>query len=138
MKKIMYIANARIPTEKAHGLAIMKMCEAFARQRTEVELVVPRRLNPIQDDPFEYYDVERNFSLVKLPSIDLVWIGRIGFLVQLVTFSLFAFITFFFACGFYVWIFILITLLLFKFGLSANTTVNAFGNQIKDVINKAK
>jgi len=30
IKKIIYIANARIPTEKAHGIQIMKMCEAFA------------------------------------------------------------------------------------------------------------
>ena len=28
--KLIYIANARIPTEMAHGLQIMKMCEAFA------------------------------------------------------------------------------------------------------------
>ena len=29
MKKLIYIANARIPTEKAHGIQIMKMCESF-------------------------------------------------------------------------------------------------------------
>jgi GxxExxY protein len=29
--KLIYIANARIPTEKAHGIQIMKMCEAFAK-----------------------------------------------------------------------------------------------------------
>jgi len=28
--KLIYIANIRLPTEKAHGLQIMKMCEAFA------------------------------------------------------------------------------------------------------------
>jgi glycosyltransferase involved in cell wall biosynthesis len=28
--RLIYVANARIPTEKAHGLQIMKMCEAFA------------------------------------------------------------------------------------------------------------
>ena len=39
--KIVYIANARIPTEKAHGIQIMKMCEAFASCRgryTQIEL----------------------------------------------------------------------------------------------------
>ncbi|MEK7149191.1 MAG: hypothetical protein AAB796_02225 [Patescibacteria group bacterium] len=59
-------------------------------------------------------------------------------LISYLLFSLFAFITFFFACGFYFWISIVITLLLFKLGLSANASVNAFGNQIKDVINKFK
>jgi len=29
--KLIYIANARIPTEKAHGIQIMKMGEAFAK-----------------------------------------------------------------------------------------------------------
>ena len=40
---MLYIANARIPTEKAHGLQIIKMCAAFAR-KLDVELVVPFRL----------------------------------------------------------------------------------------------
>lgn len=90
MKKIIYITNARIPTEKAHGVQIMKMCEAFAREGNEVTLVAPWRFNSIKADPFGYYDIERNFSVVKFPSLDLVWLGRIGFLIQLATFSLFA------------------------------------------------
>ncbi len=36
--KILYIANIRLPTEKAHGIQIMKMCEAFAHAGAEVEL----------------------------------------------------------------------------------------------------
>jgi len=31
--KLIYIANARIPTEKAHGIQIMKMCEALLIQK---------------------------------------------------------------------------------------------------------
>ena len=34
--KLIYIVNARIPTEKAHGVQIMKMCEAFAAAGIEV------------------------------------------------------------------------------------------------------
>jgi hypothetical protein len=34
-----YIANARIPSEKAHPYRILKMCEAFAQNGAEVELV---------------------------------------------------------------------------------------------------
>ena len=30
--KIIYIANIRLPTEKAHGIQIMKTCEALAKQ----------------------------------------------------------------------------------------------------------
>ena len=89
MKKIIYIANARIPTEKAHGLAIMKMCEAFARDGVDVELVVPRRNNPIKDDPFEYYGVEKNFRIQKLPVIDLMFLlGKLGFFLETCTYAI--------------------------------------------------
>jgi len=95
--KIIYIANARIPTEKAHGIQIMKMCEAFAELKVEdeklkVELVVPRRLNNIKENPFVYCGVEENFKIIKLPTLDLVEFGKIGFLIQ--SFS-FCFIFFF-------------------------------------------
>ena len=30
MPKLLYLANIRLPTEKAHGLQIMQNCEAFA------------------------------------------------------------------------------------------------------------
>ncbi len=93
--KIIYIANARIPTEKAHGIQIMKMCEAFAELKVEdeklkVELVVPRRLNNIKENPFEYYGVKENFKIIKLPTLDLVEFGKIGFLIQSFSFALFS------------------------------------------------
>lgn len=95
--KLIYISNARIPTEKAHGIHIMKMCEAFAvfegftkslnilrdlrnPSNTEVELVIPRRFNKIKDDPFKYYGVEMNFKIKKLPCIDLIpWDRYFGY-----------------------------------------------------------
>src|SRR3989339_619583 len=72
--KLIYIANIRLPTEKAHGSQIMKTCESLARQGVQVELLVPRRHNTIVTDPFEYYGVERNFTITRLRCIDfLVW-----------------------------------------------------------------
>lgn len=89
--KLVYLANIRLPTEKANGVQIMKMCEAFARAGVDVELVVPRRRTHINEDPFVYYGVEENFSLRKLPTIDLVGtIPRLGFWVESVVFSLFS------------------------------------------------
>jgi len=85
--KLIYVANARIPTEKAHGIQIMKMCEAFAGHGVEVELLVPRRLNKIKKDPFEYYGVKKNFKIKKLPTLDLVWLGKIGFWIQSFSFA---------------------------------------------------
>ena len=72
MKKLVYIANARIPTEKAHGLQVMKMCEAFADTGLEVELIVPRRVNVIQKNPFDFYGVKRAFKIRRLWCLDFL------------------------------------------------------------------
>ena len=85
--KILYIANARMPTEKAHGIQIMKTCEAFAELGHEVELILPWRFNPIKEDIYEYYNVKKNFKIKKIPSLDLIWAGKIGFWIQSFTFA---------------------------------------------------
>jgi len=93
--RLIYIANMRLPTEKAHGIQIMKMCEAFALSGIEVELVVPWRFNPMKEDPFEYYGVEKNFEITKLPCIDLMplarFLGRLAFWIQSFSFAKSAF-----------------------------------------------
>jgi len=91
-RKIIYIANARIPTEKAHGIQIMKMCEAFAKNGAEIDLILPRRFNKIKQDPFEYYGVERVFKIKKIPSLDLLFINiPLTFFIQTLTFLISAF-----------------------------------------------
>jgi len=93
--KLLYLANVRLPTEKAHGLQIMKMCEALVANGVEVELVVPRRLNFSlgKINPFEYYSVAKTFKITRLPTLDLTslnfgkfW-GPFGFWLQTLTFS---------------------------------------------------
>lgn len=69
--RLIYISNARIPTGKAHGVQIMHMCNAFAEQGMEVELVVPSRRNFMNEDPFEHYGVKKNFTIRRLPVPDL-------------------------------------------------------------------
>ena len=84
--KISYIANIRLPTEKAHGIQIMKMCEAFALLGHEVQIVVPRRANTLSVDLFEYYSVvpsaREKIHIVYTPSIELIKLGKIGFWIQ--------------------------------------------------------
>jgi glycosyltransferase involved in cell wall biosynthesis len=75
--KIIYIANARIPTEKAHGYQICKMCEEFANLGHEVELWHPSRKNNISDDLFSYYKLASNFTEREIKSYD--FIGNFGF-----------------------------------------------------------
>ncbi len=103
--KLFYIANARIPTEKAHGIQIMQMLSAFASsklkaqnskltEKTEVELVVPYRFNPTKKDAFDYYDVKRNFRIKKIPCLDLIpldkYLGPLAFWIQAISFAFFA------------------------------------------------
>lgn len=84
-----------MPTEKAHGIQIMKVCESFALQGVEVELVLPKRFNEIKENPFEYYGVRRNFKIKKLPCLDLIpmdkYIGHLGSWIEGVTFNFFVF-----------------------------------------------
>lgn len=88
--KIIYLANVRMPTEKAHGLQIIKMCQAFAVLGHEVELVVPRRLNNLPSDPFEYYGLAGNFKITRLPCLDLIFmdklVGNLAFWLATMTF----------------------------------------------------
>lgn len=88
MKSISYIANVRIPTEKAHGIQIMKMCEAFSNQSANVELIIPKRKNHLNEDPFEYYCVDRNFRISKGWCLDFVKLGYVGYWIELITFTL--------------------------------------------------
>lgn len=75
INKLIYISNARIPTEKAHGIQIMKMCEAFAKQGVKVELIHPSRVQTKRmrevRDIWSYYNVENIFKLKTLPCLDL-------------------------------------------------------------------
>jgi len=101
-KQIFYIANIRIPTERAHGIQVAHMCSSFASQirrglnadltRADAEgdgavtLLVPDR-KTIDADPFEYYGIERDFCIEKIPVPDSVRFGRIGFLIESLVFA---------------------------------------------------
>lgn len=85
---ILYLANIRFPTEKAHGVQIMKACEALANAGNKIELVVPRRKTPITEDPFSYYPVASRFPVRKTFTLDTVQWGRAGFLVQAISFAI--------------------------------------------------
>ena len=90
--KLSFIANIRMPTEKAHGVAVARMCEAFGGAEREVELVVPMRKGIIDKNPFEYYGVRENFKIIYLPCIDFLssrWMPKkIAFLIESRSFSL--------------------------------------------------
>lgn len=87
MKKIFYIANIRIPTEKAHGIQIMRTCNALANEGVSVTLVVPDRPNNITVDPFEYYGITRNFEIVTIKTTNTLGWGKFGYILYELFFS---------------------------------------------------
>jgi len=101
--RLLYIANVRLPTEKAHGLQIMQNCEAFAENGAQVTLWAARRVNTPElrgVDAFAHYGVNRAFQLKRLPTLDLVMLAsgqtgifaRLFFALQTITFIISAFI----------------------------------------------
>ncbi|MDP2669385.1 MAG: glycosyltransferase [bacterium] len=108
VRKLIYIANFRMPTEKAHGYQVAKMCESFAMQsrrsyadhergndadKIEVELIIPTRRNEIKAGLFEYYGIERNFKVTQILTPDFIamsaclpvgrlFLRKIGFILQ--------------------------------------------------------
>lgn len=93
-----YIANIRLPTEKAHGLQIMKMCEAFTKAGAETELIVPRRFNSLKRDPFVFYGVAPTFRIWKVWCLDalrLPFWKAAGFLFESMSFAVPVLVSFF-------------------------------------------
>ncbi len=92
--KIIYIANFRFPTEKAHGIQNPKMCEAYARAGADIELDVPKRKK--SEDPFAFYGLERIFSVKKIWSPSFFISSRAGFLLSSAVFGIVSFLHLFF------------------------------------------
>lgn len=96
MKNILYLANIRLPTEKAHGLQIMENCSAFAKVLpAKIILVVPSRVNKIKQNPFLYYNLDPIFSIEKIWCLDFLLIPIFNFfwfILETFTFVISAFI----------------------------------------------
>lgn len=85
--KIYYVVNARLPTEKAHGIQIAKMCEALVGQGMNLEIIVPsRRVGMASDTIREFYDLDVAIPLRRLPVLDCYRWGAIGFWIGSVSF----------------------------------------------------
>lgn len=77
-----------MPTERAHGIQIVKTCEALSNAGAQVELVVPNRATPIQEGVKEYYDLKTEFPITRLTVIDTVSWGFLGFALESLVFAL--------------------------------------------------
>ena len=71
MMKLLYIAQIRLPTEKAHGYQIMKTCEALSACGNVVSLwVTSRASSGLLLDPFEVYRIKKSFLIQRLSIVD--------------------------------------------------------------------
>lgn len=69
--KLIYVANIRLPSERAHVIQVMKMCEAFAVLGNSVELLVPDKRSKYsrigaKEDLFAYFGVKPLFAVTRL------------------------------------------------------------------------
>lgn len=71
--KLYYVVNARMPSTKAYGIQIAKMCEAFIEHGIELELLIPRTHQ--SDIPMrEFYDLRVDVPTRIFPTPD--WYTR--------------------------------------------------------------
>ncbi len=86
-KTIKYIINTRMPTEKAYGYQVSKMCEEFSKlDFFKVQLYFPDRENKITEDLFSFYGINDNFEAIKVRSFDWIrlekYLGKISYWLQ--------------------------------------------------------
>lgn len=85
--KYYYVANARMPNEKAHGIQIAKMCEAFIEEGVLLELVVPSRA--ARNQPLkEYYGLRVDIPVTYLPVPNTYLWGKVGYTFASILFML--------------------------------------------------
>lgn len=78
--KLLYIANLRIPTEKAYGVQIAKTCEALADLGIDTILIAPYRISKVKGDFFNFYSLKRNFKFKKIFLFDFYLPGKLNIL----------------------------------------------------------
>ena len=80
-----YIANIRVPTEKAHGKQTREMCNALASLNVPITLVVTNRKSKGTEGEF---GLVQGVEVLRLRVPDTVAWGYFGFLYEYVRFAL--------------------------------------------------
>ena len=84
--KIYYVANARMPNSKAHGIQLAKMCEAFVAAGADLEFILPNKAKNGKSLK-EFYGLKSDIKTKTLPVLDLLPETSVGFLVSAATFA---------------------------------------------------
>lgn len=78
--RIAYCTNVRLPSERAHGHQVARVCDALAKQGHEVTIFAPFRKNPIKQDYWTFHKADRKVQLKHLGTFDPIdrsWIPKI-------------------------------------------------------------
>jgi glycosyltransferase involved in cell wall biosynthesis len=86
MKEVIYIANIKLPTDRAHGGQIVNTCHSLADKGAKVELIINNKSEMPSSDIFNYYNLSDNFFIRKIKTIDLYHPYYVGFLLQRLVF----------------------------------------------------
>ena len=78
--RIAYISEMRMPTERAHGIQIMRTCESLSLSGAEVTLYYSRRKQSNKSlenvNPYKYFDVTENFTIKDVYYLDVLVIEK--------------------------------------------------------------
>lgn len=77
--KIAYVASSIIPSRTANSVHVMKMCQAFANNGHEVDLLIPNKADKSihAEDIYDFYGVKKCFKITRIPLLK----SKIGFFV---------------------------------------------------------
>ncbi|MEN9605094.1 MAG: hypothetical protein RJB39_779 [Candidatus Parcubacteria bacterium] len=92
MKNLIYLANVRLPSEKAHGVQITHTSEEFAKQIGRAggsfELIFAAREKTIAEDLFEYYRLSHTYPIKKIETVHLRNPQQLFYFIQRIHFAL--------------------------------------------------
>lgn len=98
-KNILYIANLRLPTEKAYGIQIAKMCEAFYQTGLDVELVYPARKSHIRASFENFYGIPQKIKVTCLKAPDFYLPSKLAIIAFVIKNLISSVRLFFYALG---------------------------------------
>lgn len=68
--RIAYCTNVRLPSERAHGHQVARVCDALVRLGHEVTIFSPFRRNVVREDYWTYHGADRGVKLTHVGSFD--------------------------------------------------------------------
>lgn len=79
--KICYVSACIIPSATASSVHVMKMCQALANNGHDVTLVATKGKTQEKIEPYDFYNVKSNFTLVLAPSCKIA--SKLSFISRL-------------------------------------------------------